>query len=85
MYHVVFLLAFAPEVGIYRLSDWSGSVLVCALDLGVLKKEGRESMTTRKSQGLDSATLALEILAKSGMLGRLPSAIKSFDDYQGTP
>lgn len=41
-------------------------------------------MTTGKPHALDSATLALEALAKSGMLGRLPGAIESFDHYQGT-
>lgn len=38
-------------------------------------------MTTRKPHPLDSAALALETLAKSGMLGRLPGAIESFDNY----
>lgn len=42
-------------------------------------------MTTRKPHALDSATLSLETLAKSGMLGRFPSAVESFDNYQDTP
>ena len=42
-------------------------------------------MRTRKSHALDSATLAFEILAKSGMLCRLPSAIEALYDYQGPP
>ena len=42
-------------------------------------------MSTRKPHALDSATLAFETLAKSGMLGRFPSAIETLYDYQGAP
>ena len=42
-------------------------------------------MTTRKPHALDPAALSLETLAKSGMLGRFPGAVESFDDYQDTP
>ena len=42
-------------------------------------------MATRKPHALNSATLALETMTKSCMLGRLPGTIESFDDYQGSP
>ncbi len=42
-------------------------------------------MTTRKPHALDSVTLALETLAKSGVLGRLPGAVEPFDHNQDTP
>ena len=81
MNDMVFLLAFAFEVRIYRFSDWGTSVLLCTLDLKVPWKVSRESTTTRKPHALDSAALALETLGKSGMLGGLSGAIQSFDDY----
>lgn len=41
-------------------------------------------MTTRKPHALNLMTLALKTLTESCMLGGLPSAIESFNHYQGS-